>query len=108
MAGDGGRGGGLCGKGAGSWVVEGDGRVGYLREAGAGRAATGSAARPAPFCGLCPQAMKEEGMLFSVMNILFPLMKIFCVRLISLLFYYFQFHFLHKCSRMGHKYKDCL
>ena len=36
MAGDGGRGGGLCGKGAGSWIVEGDGRVGYLREAGQG------------------------------------------------------------------------
>ena len=75
---------------------------------GAGQAATGSAARPAPFCRLCPQAMKEEGMLFFVMNILFPPMKMFCVRLISLLFYYFQFHFLHKCSRMGHKYKDCL
>lgn len=56
----------------------------------------------------CVSGHEGGGMLFSVMNILFPLMKIFCVRLISLLFYYFQFHFLHKCSRMGHKYKDCL
>ena len=30
-------GGDICSKGPGSWIVEGDGRVGYLREAGQGR-----------------------------------------------------------------------
>lgn len=46
-------------------------------------------------------------MLFFAMNIQFLFMKMLCAMLISLLFYYFQFHFLHKCSRMGHKYEVC-
>ena len=51
MAGDGGWGGDICSKGPGSWVVEGDGRVGYLREAGQGRQPRiGMSALP--FCGL--------------------------------------------------------